>query len=106
MNNCKHNNNIMPLTNADLQSIYESYRYWIDEVGQQEDWWSGYGYDSGEYTFDLNFVLGYETDDLGDTNDWGVFLYPVSPPNYHIGVVGIDVTDEFKSYLQQVAKGE
>jgi hypothetical protein len=88
-----------PITKADLQSIYASYRYWIDVVKQEEDWWAGHGYDDSEYTFDINFVLGYETDDLEDTNDWGVFLYPVDTEGYLDTQTWTDVTDEFKAYL-------
>ena len=94
------------ITNADLHSIYQSYRHWIDDAEQQEDWWAGHGYD-GEFTFDINFVLGYESDDLEDTNDFGVWLYPVdsSDPNFvRRPLVGIDVTDEFKAYLESKEK--
>jgi len=92
------------LTDVDLQSIYESYLYWIDDVEQQEDWWAGHGYDTGKFTFDINFVLGYESDDLEDRNDFGVWLYPVSPPAYQVHSTGIDVTDEFKAYLATRSK--
>tara|TARA_Y100000310_G_scaffold255293_1_gene262649 strand:+ start:236 stop:526 length:291 start_codon:yes stop_codon:yes gene_type:complete len=85
------------LTDADLQSIYRSYRHWIDDLEQDEDSWSGHACDGD--TFDINFVLGYESDDLEDTNDFGVWLYYVSPPDYQIPLTGIDVTDQFKAYL-------
>ena len=92
------------ITSADLHSIYQSYRHWIDDAGQQEDWWAGPGYD-GQFTFDINFVLGYTSDDLEDTNDFGVWLYPVdsSDPNF-VPMAGIDVTDEFKAYLEKENK--
>jgi len=88
------------ITNADLHSIYQSYRHWIDDAGQQEDWWAGHGYD-GQFTFDINFVLGYASDDLENTNDFGIWLYPVDPgdPNF-VPMAGIDVTDQFKAYLE------
>ena len=97
--------NQKPITDADLQSIYESYRHWVDAIDDdglpQETWWAGHGYDSGEFTFDIHFTLGYETDDETDPNDFGVWLYYVSPPHYDIPPTGRDVTDEFKAYIKE-----
>ena len=96
-----------PLTDADWQSIYESYRHWLDTVGienddglPQETWWAGHGYDSGEFEFDILFALGYETDDETDPSDFGVWLYYVYPPDYQIGATGRDVTAQFKAYVE------
>ena len=97
----------LKLSEADLQSIYQDYRHWIDDMEQQEDWWSGYIY-SGVFAFAINFVLGYEFYDISeyeDPNDFGVFLYPVDPDghlNTHQDGVPIDATDEFKAYLSKV----
>ena len=99
-----------PLTDADLQSIYESYRHWADDVGDDgvpdETWWAGHGYDSGKgepdrwFEFDIMFGLGYETDDETDPTDFGVWLYYVYPPDYQIPLTGVDVTAQFKAYVE------
>jgi len=92
--------NFRPLTEADMLSIYESFLHWrTDPNIVEEDWWAGHGYDSGEFEFDINFVLGYEREDETDPSDWGIWVYPVSPPDYQISPTGgIDVTDEFKAW--------
>jgi hypothetical protein len=109
---------IIPLTNADLQSIARSYRHWIDDLEQEEDWWAGHGYDKDDldtdgraFTFDINFVMasiyyGYDrvADEIPDPNDFGVWLYPLvvdaREGQRDMPLGGIDVTDEFKAYLE------
>ena len=92
-------NNFRPLTEADMLDIYESFLLWrTDPDDVQDSWWAGHGYDSGEFEFDIHCVLGYEGEDETDPSDWGIWLYPVSPPDYQIPRTGIDVTDEFKAW--------
>ena len=93
-----------PLTDADWQSIYESYSDWIGNVDKNgmpdEDWWAGHGY--GEYEFDINFCMPYERDDDTDTTDFGVWLYSVSDDGQTISSSGTDVTAQFKAYKAYV----
>ena len=95
--------NQKPLTNEQLQSIYESYADWIGDVDKngmpEEDWWAGHGY--GGYLFDINFCIPYERDDDTDTNDFGVWLYSVSDDGQTISSSATDVTAQFKAYLAE-----
>ena len=94
---------LLKLSEADLQSIYESYQHWIDDMEQErgdEDWWAGHGYGNGEFAFDINFVM----DDPEDANDWAVVLYPVDSDGYLDTLTWTDVTDEFKAYLSKLMK--
>ena len=93
-----------PLTDADWQSIYESYSDGIGDVDKNgmpdEDWWAGHGYDTGEFEFDINFCMPYERDDDTDTADFGVWLYSVSDDGQTISSSGTDVTAQFKAYVE------